>query len=125
MAVNDYNRCYLEGRFVKTPELHYTKANMAIAHATLVTNKYFVTKDGQEHEESMFTDLDIFGKLAELAGTKLNKGTKVIAEGHLKQDVWENDGKKYSKHVFVVERFVHIEFPKSRNGNNNSYPDYD
>lgn len=125
MAVNDYNRLYLEGRFVKSLDLHYTQNRTAIAHGTLATNRGYVSKDGQEHTETMFTDLEIFGKSAEFAGQKFSKGTKVIAEGHLKQDVWENDGKKYSKHVFVVERFVHIEFPKSRNGNNNSYPDYD
>lgn len=127
MANSDYNKIILEGRFVKTPDLHYTKnTNMAIAHGTLATNKVYTMKNGEEKTETMFTDVEIFGKQAELAGQKFTKGLRVIAEGHLRQDVWESqDGRKNSKHIFVIERFAFIDFAKlnnnSRQNNNNSY----
>lgn len=113
MATTDYNRMYLEGRFVAAPEVRYTKTGSAIGSGTICANKYYQLKNGEEQQETLFMDLEMFGKTAELAGRRISKGQKVIIEGHLKQNVWEGqDGKRHSKILLVVERFIHIESPR-------------
>lgn len=112
--MTDYNMVLLQGRMVANPELRYGKNGSPLGSGTICVNKTYTLKNGQEQQETMFLDIEMFGKTAEFASQKLTKGTKVFIEGHLKQAVWEKEGRKYSKIVLVVERFAHIEFPRNR-----------
>ena len=50
--------------------------------------------------------MSIFGKVAEVAGKHLKKGSKVYLEGQIKTDSWENDkGEKQSKTKVVISGF--------------------
>ena len=55
-------------------------------------------------EDTLFIDITFFGKLAEIANQYLNKGSKVLVEGRLKFDQWQDqNGNNRSKHSIVVE----------------------
>jgi len=51
--------------------------------------------------------LELKGKLAE-ATAKIGKGQRLIITGRLKQDRWEKDGEKHSKHYVVAERIERV-----------------
>ena len=50
-----------------------------------------------------FFDCKAFGKQAEIIGEYGAKGRQILVEGKLKQERWEKDGQKRSKHVIYVD----------------------
>jgi len=49
-----------------------------------------------------------FNKLAEMVAMKVGKGDPLYIEGHLKQERWEKDGVKHSKHVLTLARVIYF-----------------
>ena len=68
-------------------------------------NSKYKTKDGQQKEEVTFVDVTYFGKVAEVCGEYLRKGSSVIVSGRLKSESWEDKttGQKRSKLVVIGE----------------------
>jgi single-strand DNA-binding protein len=61
-------------------------------------------QNGEWIEETVFVDVTLWGRTAEVAGEYLGKGSQVLIEGRLKLDTWEKDGKKNSKLRVVGEK---------------------
>ena len=63
----------------------------------------------------MFIDIVFFGRTAEIANQYLKKGKKVLVEGRLKLEQWNDQhGNKRSKHVISVESLQMLD-PKNIN----------
>lgn len=89
------NKIFLCGRLVKAPEVRYSN-EMAIARYTLA-----VDRKGKK-DEADFISCVAFGKNGEFAEKYLNKGIKVIVEGHIQTGSYEKDGRKvYTTDVVV------------------------
>ena len=98
-----FNKIVLVGNLTKDIELRYTQGGAAIGSSGIaVTRKY--TLNGEKREETCFIDITFFGKQAEIANQYLNKGSKLLVEGRLEFDQWQDsNGQNRSKHSVAVE----------------------
>lgn len=98
-----FNRVVLVGHLTKPIELRYTQGGAAIGSSGIaVTRKY--TLNGEKREETCFIDITFFGKQAEVSNQYLQKGSKLLVEGRLKFDQWQDsNGQNRSKHSVAVE----------------------
>jgi single-strand DNA-binding protein len=96
------NKVFFIGNLTRDPELKHIPSGTALAEVGLAVN----TKLGKDKEETLFVDLTLWGRSAEVASEYLTKGSKIHVEGRLKLETWENnEGQKRSKHSVVVDRF--------------------
>ena len=97
------NKVILLGRLVRDIDLCYTPSGAAIGKTAIaVTRKY--TLNGEKREETCFIDITFFGKQAEVSNQYLQKGSKLLVEGRLKFDQWQDsNGQNRSKHSVAVE----------------------
>ena len=100
------NKVILLGRLVRDVDLCYTQSGAAIGSCGIaVTRKFNV--NGEKREETCFIDITFFGKQAETANQYLSKGSKLLVEGRLKFDQWQdNNGQNRSKHTVAVENMT-------------------
>jgi single-strand DNA-binding protein len=102
----NYNKVILMGNLTRDPQLSYTANNTAVAKFGLAVNRRWRGADGQQKEETMFVDCDIFGKSAETFSQYMAKGRPVLIEGRLDFRQWQTpEGQKRSKHSIFVENF--------------------
>ncbi len=102
-----FNKVILVGNLTRDIELRYTPSGTAVGNTGIATSRKFKSADGQQKEEVCFVDLTFFGRTAEIANQYLRKGSKVLVEGRLKYDSWEDqNGNKRSKHSITVENMT-------------------
>lgn len=99
------NKVILVGRLTRDVELKYAANGNAIANVNLVTSEEWKDKNtGEKQEKPEFHRVVIFGKLAEIAGQYLIKGSQVYFEGKLQTRKWQdqNTGQdRYSTEVVI------------------------
>lgn len=90
------------GNITKQPELRYTSGGAAVANFSVAVNKR--KKVGEEWTDELvgFFDVSCWRDMAENVAN-LDKGTRVVVVGNLKQETWEQDGAKRSKVVIEAE----------------------
>lgn len=110
-----FNRIVLVGNLTRDIDLRYTQGGAAIGSAGIaVTRKY--TLNGEKREETCFIDITFFGKQAEVSNQYLQKGSKLLVEGRLKFDQWQDsNGQNRSKHSVAVEVMEMLGEPKQSN----------
>ena len=95
------NRVILIGNLGKDPELRHTPSGSAICNITLATSRNWKDKtSGEKVEETEWTRVVFFDRLAEVAGEYLKKGRPVYVEGRLKTRKWVN---KEGQDVYTTE----------------------
>tara|TARA_R110000782_G_scaffold113266_1_gene203283 strand:- start:159 stop:617 length:459 start_codon:yes stop_codon:yes gene_type:complete len=101
------NKVILVGNLGNDPEMKYASNGNAIANLSVATSESWTNKNtGLKEERTEWHSVSIFGKVAEVAGKHLKKGSKVYLEGQIKTDSWENDkGEKQSKTKVVISGF--------------------
>lgn len=107
MASKGVNKVILVGNLGNDPELRYTPSGSAIASLSIATSESWKDKStGQQQEKTEWHRVSIFGKLAEIAGQYLTKGSQVYFEGKLQTRKWQDkQGQdKYTTEV-VVDSF--------------------
>jgi single-strand DNA-binding protein len=90
MASKGVNKVILVGNLGKDPEVRYTKDGKAVASLTLATSESWKDQSGQVQEKTEWHRVSIFGKLAEIAGEYLRKGSQIYIEGKLQTQKWTN-----------------------------------
>jgi single-strand DNA-binding protein len=83
MIARSLNKVQLIGNLTRDPELVTTATNSKICHFTVATNRSWTTEAGEKKEETEFSRIIAWQKLAELCGALLVKGSKVYIEGRL------------------------------------------
>lgn len=104
MASRGINKAILVGNLGNDPEVKYTNSGSAIANLTVATSEEW--KDKTTGESKSLTEwhrVVLFGKLAEVAGEYLRKGSQVYIEGQLRTRKWtDNAGvDKYTTEIVV------------------------
>ena len=104
MASRGVNRVTILGNLGNDPEVKYTQSGSAIANLTVATSEEW--KDKTTGESKSLTEwhrVVLFGKLAEVAGEYLRKGSQVYIEGQLRTRKWtDNAGvEKYTTEIVV------------------------
>lgn len=89
------NKAILVGNLGNDPETKYTQGGMAITKISLATTSVRKTKEGETKEETQWHRVTFFGKLGEIAGEYLRKGSQVYIEGEIRySDHVGDDGQK-------------------------------
>jgi single-strand DNA-binding protein len=97
------NKVILVGTCGQDPETRYLPSGNAVTNLSLATSEQWTDKQtGQKVEKTEWHRVALFGKVAEIAGEYLRKGSQVYIEGKLQTREWEKDGiKRYTTEVIV------------------------
>ena len=97
------NKVIIIGNCGGDPETRYLPNGNAVTNITLATTDNWKDKQtGQQQERTEWHRVVLFGKVAEIAGEYLRKGSQVYIEGRLQTREWEKDGvKRYTTEVVV------------------------
>jgi single-strand DNA-binding protein len=98
----NFNQVTLAGNLTRDPELRYIGTGTAVCDVGLAVNDVRGTGD-KKVEEVTFVDVTIWGRQAEVISQYGKKGRCVLVSGRLKQERWEKDGQKHSKHKVVAD----------------------
>jgi single-strand DNA-binding protein len=107
--MSNLNKVFLMGRLTRDPELRYTPQGMPVSDLGLAVNREFTTQGGERRKDTLFIDVTVWKKQAELCCQYLKKGNPLFIEGRLSMDSWEGqDGQKRTKIRVVAENFQFI-----------------
>lgn len=97
------NKVILIGNLGADPDTRYLPNGNAVANITLATTDSWKDRQtGQQQERTEWHRVVFFGRLAEVVGQYLRKGSKVYIEGRLQTREWEKDGvKRYTTEIVV------------------------
>ncbi|CAM3832718.1 single-stranded DNA-binding protein [Rahnella victoriana] len=104
MASRGVNKVILVGNLGQDPEVRYMPNGGAVANITLATSESWRDKaTGEQKEKTEWHRVVLFGKLAEVAGEYLKKGSQVYIEGALQTRKWTDQAgvEKYTTEVVV------------------------
>ncbi|WP_234497943.1 single-stranded DNA-binding protein [Vibrio maritimus] len=104
MATRGVNKVILVGNLGNDPEVRYMPNGGAVANITMATSETWRDKaTGEQREKTEWHRVAIFGKLAEVAGEYLRKGSQVYIEGQLQTRKWQdqNGQDRYTTEVVV------------------------
>ncbi|WP_341661242.1 single-stranded DNA-binding protein [Vibrio sp.] len=104
MASRGINKVILVGNLGSDPEVRYMPNGGAVANITIATSESWRDKTtGEQREKTEWHRVSLFGKLAEVAGEYLRKGSQVYIEGQLQTRKWQdqNGQDRYSTEVVV------------------------
>jgi single-strand DNA-binding protein len=96
------NKVILVGNLGRDPETRYAPSGDAICNVSIATtDRWRDRASGEMKEQTEWHRVSFFGKLAEIAGQYLKKGSQVYVEGSLRTRKWtDKDGvEKYSTEV--------------------------
>ena len=98
------NKVILIGNVGKDPETRKF-ADTMVCNLTLATTEKFKDKDGNLKDATEWHNLQIWGKLGEIAEKYVKKGSQIYVEGKIKQRVYETESKqkKYITEIIVNE----------------------
>lgn len=97
--MNDLNKNFLMGNLTKDPDFRdFGKGNGGVCTLRIASNRDFIS-NGQKQTETLFVEVNVYGKLASTCRQFLSKGSKVLVEGRLVLKQWEKEGRQYSKLV--------------------------
>lgn len=97
------NKVILVGTCGQDPEVRSLPNGNAVTNLSLATSEQWTDKQtGQKVEKTEWHRVSMFGKVAEIAGQYLRKGSQVYIEGKLQTREWEKDGiKRYTTEIIV------------------------
>ena len=99
------NKVILIGNLGRDPEIRYMPSGDAMANMSLATTENWKDKNGEKQEKTEWHRIVMFGKVAEIAGEYLKKGSPVYFEGRIQTRKWtDKEGQdKYTTEV-VADR---------------------
>ena len=101
------NKVIIVGNLGKDPEVRFMPNGGGVANLTIATSESWKDKQtGEQKEKTEWHRVVMFGKLAEIAGEYLKKGSKVYIEGQLQTRKWQNQqGQDQYTTEIVVQGF--------------------
>lgn len=113
------NKVILMGRLVRNPDVKYTQGQIqtAVARFTLAVDRRYKKENEQSAD---FISCIAFGKIGEFVEKYLNKGTKIVLDGHWQTGSYTNkDGQKIYTNDCIVEN---IDFAESKKAESTQQP---
>lgn len=104
MASRGINKVILVGHLGQDPEVRYLPNGGAVTNISIATSETWKDKQtGEQKERTEWHRVVIFGKLAEIAGEYLRKGSQVYIEGSLQTRKWQDQSgqDRYATEVVV------------------------
>ncbi|GBE11686.1 single-stranded DNA-binding protein [bacterium BMS3Bbin12] len=85
------NKVILVGNLGRDPEVRYLPSGSAVVNVTIATSESWKDKtSGERQERTEWHNVVFFGRLAEIAGEYLKKGSQVYVEGSLRTRKWQD-----------------------------------
>lgn len=100
------NKVIIVGTLGNDPEVKYSASGSSIANLSVATSEQWKDKQtGEKKEQTEWHRVVIFGKLAEVAGEYLRKGSQVYIEGQLRTRKWtdSNGVDKYTTEIVIPQ----------------------
>lgn len=100
------NKVIIVGTLGNDPEVKYSASGSAIANFSVATSEQWKDKQtGEKKEQTEWHRVVIFGKLAEVAGEYLRKGSQVYIEGQLRTRKWSdsNGVDRYTTEIVIPQ----------------------
>ena len=99
------NKVILIGNLGADPEVRYSQNGTAIASFRVATTETWKKQDGGKEEQTEWHRVVAFGRLAEICGEYLAKGSKVYIEGRIQTRKWQDkDGQdRYTTEIVARE----------------------
>jgi single-strand DNA-binding protein len=94
------NKVILIGHLGADPETRFLPDGKAVTNIRLATTETWKDKSGEKKESTEWHRVGFFGKLAEIAGEYLKKGSACYVEGRIQTRKWQN---KEGKDQYTTE----------------------
>jgi single-strand DNA-binding protein len=94
------NKVILIGNLGKDPETRYLPSGDAVTNFSIATTEKWKSKSGEQQEHTEWHRISMFGKVAEIAGEYLKKGSPVYVEGRIRTRKWQD---KEGKDTYTTE----------------------
>lgn len=104
MAMKGVNKVVVLGNVGQDPEVRYSPSGMCFCNLSVATSESWKDKQtGERKERTEWHRVVLQGKLAEIAGEYVKKGSQVYFEGKLQTRKWQGqDGQdKYTTEIIV------------------------
>ncbi len=98
------NKVILIGRLGQDPEMKFNQQGGAIANVSMATSEKWKDKNsGEQKEKTEWHRVVFFGKIAEIVGQYVKKGSNIYIEGKLQTRKWQDQSgaDRYSTEVVV------------------------
>ena len=95
------NKVILIGNLGADPEIRTLESGQKVTNLSLATNRAYNNRDGQKVDETEWHRVELWGKLAEIAGQYLQKGRTIYVEGRLRTRKWTDQSgiERYSTDI--------------------------
>ena len=95
--MSDLNQVIISGRLTRDASLKTLPSGSSVAELSVASNRIWNDRNGDKQEETVFVDVDLWGKQSNYFGNNLKKGDYVMVTGRLRRETLETDGQKRSK----------------------------
>ena len=95
------NKAILIGNLGKDPEMRYLPSGEAVANLSIATTEKYKDRNGDPQEATEWHRVSFFGRMAEVCGQYLKKGSQVYVEGSIRTRKWQdqNGQDRYSTEI--------------------------
>ena len=108
-------KSFVMGNLTRDPDYRTTASGKPVCDLCVAANDF-------KQNDVSFIDVTVFGNQAEHCRHHLEKGSKVLVEGHLKQDRFEDkDGRKRSRLYVIADGVTFLDSKRQESGR----PEYD
>lgn len=109
------NNCQFIGNLGNDPQIKYTQSGTAVANLSLGVTETWV-KDGNRQERTEWVRVSAFGKLAEIIGEYLKKGSKAYISGKMQTRKWQDQGgqDRYTTEI-IADQMIMLDSRSSGN----------
>jgi single-strand DNA-binding protein len=85
------NKVILVGNLGADPDTKYMPSGSAVTNIRIATSESWKDREtGEQQERTEWHNIAFFGRLAEIAGEYLKKGSQVYVEGRLRTRKWQD-----------------------------------
>lgn len=111
------NKVYLMGNLTRDPGLRYIPSGAAVTTFDMAVNRIYTTQSGEKKKDTCFIRVVVWGKMAEVCGEYLSKGSPVFVEGRLQSRTWVGqDGQKRGTIEVVANNIQFLRLKAQREG---------
>ena len=118
------NKVILIGNLGKDPEVRYSQAGADIASFNAATTETWKKQDGSKEELTEWHRIVAFGRLGEICGEYLSKGSKVFIEGRLQTRKWDDKDGNTKYTTEIVAREMKMLSPRGSSGDSSQSQQY-
>ncbi len=114
------NKVFLIGRLTRDPEIRVMPSGQQVANFGLATDSFYTDKNtNQRQQKTEFHNIVLFGRLAEIAGQYLKKGSLAMFEGRIQTRDWQDAAGQKRYRTEIVADSMQLGPRSSENGGSN------